>query len=140
LINLRPDEAQIRIVTATGSNADVTLSPGAGKAWLLISGVVTIITDATAATRTYYVMADNGTDNQNFWTDEGWLNVGASSTTYIFINPAGSRGGWSAVQGAITFPPPNLIINGGERFRLRVINGQAGDRLTVRLKVLEWSL
>lgn len=118
------------------AGAEVSETVPTNAMWRLLSMAVTIVCDATVATRTPGLALDDGT-NLYYRGPVGQASTASQTTVYTFANVGASQGagGVAAVQVA----PYELYLPPASRIRTITNNLQAGDDYSAPvLHVMEW--
>lgn len=123
------------IVVTTAGNVATTLTPGAGKRWLLLYGRLSLSTDATVANRNLRIQ----------------IRTSAGSVLYRFPNGVVTPAGGATALGLIgnpyfdnavrwedaTISVQGIIIDQTDQLYIDVNNGVAGDGYGGSIIVLE---
>jgi len=123
-------------VPATAGNAQVNLTPTAGKRWLVLRGRITCVNDATVATRNIALKCTDGT-NPTFTFPFGAAAT-ASTTHYLNFGPFMFNLNCiqeSALNAYIGVDA--LLLEGADLFQIGVVNGVAGDSFSGWVDILE---
>ena len=126
-----------QVKTKTGScagNATISLSPGAGRKWLVIYGWIKIVCDATVANRNtiLQITTSGGTDLTYVATSP---NVTASNSyTWRLIPISGYV--TVTIQPGI-FTNNVMVVNGTDKLYITTAAGVAGDAVTCSITVIE---
>jgi len=125
-------------IPATAGNVVRNISPGEGKRWVILSGIITLDTDATEANRQIRFQTLDGADVPLETSRTGAVAIVANTIKSVafskFVNMEATGGSigsnveysWSA------------IIEGTDQFRITILLGQAGDSYSGVLRVLEF--
>lgn len=124
-------------ISNTAGNVVTDLSPGTGKRWIVLRGRIQLSTDATSVNRYVALDIKHGADSMTGWA--GSAAVGASvSNAGIGISMANSQGQNGTTRGygeiVVGFP---CIIDGDDKLRISITNGQSGDSYVGWVQVLE---
>ena len=122
-------------IAATAGNVITNLSPGSGKRWLVLFGDLTLVCDATVATR---YMQLSTTDGTNLTQSFPGLAPVASETKNISYNQTVEHLTAVAVTAdAHVAIGNNIILEGADQLRITINAGVAGDSYSGFFVVLE---
>lgn len=122
-------------IPATAGNVIYNASPGTGKRWVVLRGIITLVTDATVVDRRVNLSITDGTnviERLGFTT----AAITASLTYTHCIGEVIAVSGWTLANNAY-IGIQGLILEGPDQLRITVQNGVAGDSYSGYLVVLE---
>ena len=126
-------------VAATNGNEVTNKSPGTGKRWRILYGSITLVCDATVATRAIRTQL---TDGSNVLTEiHQTPGITASQTRTLSYAPGGYNSeDISAANDYVTTLGNLAIIEGDDQLRITIGSGVAGDSYSGRFRVQEFGL
>lgn len=131
----------VKTIAATAGNVVRNLSPGAGKRWLVLHGIVTLVTGIAVANRNLVTHLTDGTNITGSLLRAS-ADTTASSTSRIVYTSSGGGQTVTAQESLILainghIPAQGIILEGADQFRITCVNGDAGDSFSGQLVVLE---
>lgn len=129
------DDIPVTEVSASGTSADFNaLSAAAYEEVLVLACRLTIVADATVATRELTLRVDNSAGNP-IWRPGG-VDATAGQTRNVSFAPGVQYQNAPPNGDDALFPLPEpCIVPASGRIRIEVSAGQAGDAITTRLLV-----
>jgi len=115
-------------IPATAGNVVYSLTPPAGKRYLVILGRIVLVCDGNAANRTPQFGITDGT-NLLLQLGSKTTAVTAGQTKSVGFSTRDNEGiqDWGAVENAECRIPANLFLDNGFDFDITVTAGLAGD-------------
>ena len=126
-----------KTIPATAGNVVYNLSPGLGKRWIIVRGIITITTDVTVADR---YTALSVTDGTRVISDYGYKTApqAASGASSAYLNQSKRLSSWTEVGGTVDLS--GVILEGNDQLRITINNGVAGDSYSGFVEVMEIDL
>ena len=127
-------------IPATAGNVDVIISPGTGKKLEMQYGTMQFVADATVISRTvpqYIYTPDKG--SELYFGAEHTTGIAASETKSLYYTKFGLPGEYAEKYAGHA----NLAYAGGgeiwenDEYIIDIYNGQAGDSISGRHKIIE---
>jgi len=127
----------VKAIPATAGNVITNLSPGAGKRWLILREIITLVNDATVANRAIEVVFTDGTNITERLCSTN--SVLASETKILSLGEARIVQATSLSQdGTHMYVGINpILLDSNDQLRITIKNGVAGDSYSGFLVVLE---
>jgi hypothetical protein len=124
-----------KTVSATAGNVVTSLSPGTGKRWVVLRGIIKLISDATVGDRTVRFSTTDGTNiTCNLLRTP--FQAASLTRTYNFseVTKLGDAAGGYDYN--IEFPD-NLLLEGSDELTITIDAGFAGDSYSGYIVLLE---
>ena len=126
----------IKTIAATAGDVVTNLSPGSGKRWLVLYGMVTIVCNGTAANREVKAVITDGTSVI--------MNLGFNATAFtagqtriMLYMAGGGTGNSDEFTNVMTRLPQLCILEAADQLRITVAAGVAGDSYSGYFVVME---
>jgi len=123
-------------VSAAAGNVTTNKSPGAGKRWLLLYGILTLVNGIAVANRFITIYLTDGTNILTCFLRNNTAFT-ASQTGIIHYSNVVEHIGASSVEQANVALGNQIILEGSDQLRIIIVNGQAGDSYSGFFRVLE---
>lgn len=120
-------------IGATAGNVVSNQSPGAGKRWLILRGLIVLVTDVTVAARYVDLMLTDGTNIVSYIAQSDVQ--AASGTKRVSFGEVRQYVGAGAPYNHVGIQP--ILLESADQFRISITAGVAGDSYTGYLVVLE---
>lgn len=134
-------KSKVVVIPATAGNVDYYASPGAGKKWQIIGGLITIVTDATVANRYIFMYLYDVTNTATIYkfptNTTAWTASQTREANMVPVAFAVGHAQQASSSNLLIALTPLCILAGIQRFYVHFDGGVAGDSYSGCLFVLE---
>jgi len=127
----------LQSIAATGGDVTTNLSPGAGKRWKILYGMLTITTDGTVANRQIQVRIMSPTALIHHLMESATRAATGTLAMHFGMGRDGQIGGTLGYTGVNYIPFQEFEIQGTEQFRIYITAGVAGDSYSGEVMIEE---
>ena len=126
-------------IGSTAGDEITNLTPGEGARWIVLYGVILLVTDSTVANRRFNIDLTDGS-NITYQYPTNNTAVTASLSRRLAMGPIMNGAGGMTSPRNYHLELDSPIIEGDDQFRITISVGQAGDSYSGIVRVLELGL